>query len=96
MGVEFYHFYFAASLQYITIIPEFMNNANVTTVPKKGSRIEPKNERGIFRVSVVRSILMRLIYNMKYPIIDQNMSGRKKKSCINNIFLVNRLIHETL
>ena len=83
------------------LIPEFMNNANVTTVPKKGSRIEPKNERGIFRVSVVRSILMRLIYNMKYPIIDQNMSdcqmgGRKKKSCINNIFLVNGLIHETL
>ena len=83
------------------MIPEFMNNANVTTVPKKGSRIEPKNERGIFRVSVVRSILMRPIYNMKYPIIDQNMSdcqmgGRKKKSCINNIFLVNGLIHETL
>ena len=83
------------------MIPAFMNSANITTVPKKGSRIEPKNERGIFRVSVVRSILMRLIYNMKYPIIDQNMSdcqmgGRKKKSCTNNIFVVNGIIHETL
>ena len=44
---------------------------------------------------------MRLIYNSKYPTIDQNMSdcqmgGRKKKSCINNIFLVNGLIYETL
>ena len=83
------------------LIPSFMNYANITTVPKKGSRIEPKNERGIFRVSVIRSIFMRLIYNSKYPIIDQNMSdcqmgGRKYKSCKNNIFIVNGLIHETL
>ena len=83
------------------LIPEFMNWPNITTVPKKGSRIEPKNERGIFRVSVLRYILMRLIYNMKYPVIDQNMSdcqmgGRKMKSCKNNIFIANGLIHEAL
>jgi hypothetical protein len=40
------------------MIANFMNFANITTVPKKGSRILLKNERGIFRVSVVRSILM--------------------------------------
>ena len=56
------------------MIPIFMNFTNVTTVHKKGSRIEPKNERGIFRVELVRSILMRLNYNMKYPVIDRNMS----------------------
>ena len=89
------------SLKNQKLIPKFMNYANITTVPKKGSRIEPTNERGIFRVSVLRSILMRLIYNTKYPIIDSNMSdcqmgGRKKKSCKNNIFIVNGLIHETL
>ena len=72
------------------LIPMFMNFTNVTTVHKKGSRIEPRNERGIFRVSVVRYILMRLIYNMKYPIIDRNMSdcqmgARKNKGCKNNI-----------
>ena len=82
-------------------IHSFMNYANVTTVPKKGSRIEPKNERGIFRVSVLRYILMRVIYNMKYPIIDSNMrdcqmGGRKKKSCKNNIFIINGLIHNVL
>ena len=43
------------------MIPKFMNFANITTVPKKGSRLELRNERGIFRVSVVRSILMHLI-----------------------------------
>ena len=45
------------------LIAKFMNVTNVTTVPKKGSRVEPKNKRGIFRVAVVRYILMRLIYN---------------------------------
>ena len=56
------------------LIPEFINNANIPTVPKRGSWIEPRNERGIFRVSVLRSILMRLIYNMQYSRINQNMS----------------------
>ena len=83
------------------IIPKFLNISNITTVPKKGSRIEPKNERGIFRVALVRSILMRMIYDMKYDIIDSNMSdcqmgARKKKGCKNNIFIINGLIHEVV
>ena len=44
------------------LIPIFFNFANITTVPKKGSRIEPRNERGIFRVPIVRAIMMGLIY----------------------------------
>ena len=83
------------------LIPSFMNFANVTTVHKKGSRIEPKNEREIFRVSVVRYILMRLMYNLKYPVIDKNMSdcqmgARKRKGCKNNIFIINAVIHDVL
>ena len=83
------------------LIPLFLNITNITTVPKKGSRLLLKNERGIFRVAVVRYILMRLIYNSKYPEIDQNISdcqmgGRKGKSCKNNIFIVNGIIHEVL
>ena len=83
------------------MIAIFMNFANITTVPKKGSRLELKNERGIFRVSIVRFILMRLIYNTKYPKIDSKMSdcqmgGRKKKGCKNNIFILNGLIHDVL
>ena len=59
------------------------------------------NERGVFRVSVVRSILMRLIYNSRYPEIDKNISdcqmgGRKRKSSKNNIFIINGIIHEVL
>ena len=82
-------------------IPAFLNFANITTVPKSGSRLELTNERGIFRVSVVRAILMRLIYNSKYPEIDKNISdcqmgGRKGKNCKSNIFIINGIIHEIL
>ena len=61
------------SLKLEGLISEFMNFANITTVPKKGSKILLKNERGIFRVSVIRYILMRMIYNSKYPIIDKKI-----------------------
>ena len=82
-------------------IPVFMDFANITTVPKRGSSLLLENERGIFRVSVLRYILMRLIYNDKYPVIDANMSdcqmgGRKKKGCRNNIFIVNGIIHDVM
>ena len=56
------------------LIPKVMNIANVTTVPKRGSRLLLKNERGIFRIAVLRYILMRLLYNTKYPVIDKNIS----------------------
>ena len=76
-----------------------MKIANISTVPKKGSRLDLQNERGIFRCSVLRCILMRMIYNSKYDIIDSNMSdsqmgGRKQKGCRFNIFILNGIIHE--
>ena len=43
------------SLKKKKLIAQFMNNSNITTVHKKGPKIELKNEHGIFRVSVVRS-----------------------------------------
>ena len=44
---------------------------------------------------------MRLIYNTKYPEIDENISdcqmgARKGKNCNNNIFIVNGIIHEVM
>jgi hypothetical protein len=83
------------------LIPDFMNFANITTVPKRGSLMLLDNERGIFRVDIIRCILMRLIYNEKYPVVDRNMSdsqmgGRKGKGCRNNIFIVNGIISDVL
>ena len=44
-------------------------------------------------------MLMRLIYNRKYDMIDSNMSdsnigARKQKSCRNHIWLINGINHE--
>ena len=83
------------------LIPILLNYANITTVHKKGSRSSLENERGIFRVPVLRYILMRLIYNDKYPEIDSNMSdgqmgGRKHKGCRNNILIINGIIHDVM
>ena len=82
-------------------IPMFLNCANVTTVPKKGSRLILTNERGIFRVPVIRSILMNMIYESNYSKIDKNISdcqmgGRRRKSCKNNIFILNAIIHDVM
>ena len=89
------------SLKKQNIIPLFMNYANVTTVPKPGSRLDPANERGIFRVEIIRSILMRLVYNSKYYKIEENMSdcqmgARKRKGCRSNIWILNGIIYEHL
>ena len=66
------------------VIPIFKNFANITTVPKSGSKLLLVNERGIFRCSVLRAVLMILIYNEKYDTIDKNMSdcqmGARKKN----------------
>ena len=82
-------------------VPEFLNFANITTVPKKGSSLDLNNERGIFRVSVIRNILMNLIYESKYYEIDKRMSdyqmgGRRNKGCKNNLFIINGIIHEVM
>ena len=44
---------------------------------------------------------MRLIYDKKYPVVDQNMSdcqmgARKNKGCKNNIFIVNGIMHKVM
>ena len=82
--------------------PEFVQWANITSLYKgKGEKLDLDNERGIFIVSVFRSILMRLIYNDKYSVIDSNMSdsnvgARKGKNIRNHIFVINGIIHNVL
>ena len=41
-------------------IPKFMSSANISTVPMKGNQIELKNERSIFRVSIL-TLVVRLV-----------------------------------
>ena len=82
-------------------IPSFMKKAIISPIPKKGSQFKLKNERGIFIVNSVRGLLMKLIYNSKYNMIEESMSesnigSRKNRSSIDHIFVINSIIHEQL
>ena len=80
-------------------VPRFMNVTTVTTIPKVGSKFILTNERGIFKVNFLRTILLRLIYNRIYGMVntnksDSNIGARKGKSCRNHIWILNGIIHE--
>ena len=83
-------------------IPEFIRKADITTIYKgKGEKCDLQNDRGIFLVTIFRSILMRLIFIDKYPEIDQSMSDskvgdRKGKNVRNHIWIVNGIISDVL
>ena len=66
------------------IYPEILEVCNISSIYKrKGSRNDFLNYRGIFRLSIFRSILDCLIYNDKYSTIDKNLTdcnvGARKK-----------------
>ena len=82
-------------------LPDFMKKATISTIPKSGSKLVLKNERGIVVLSSVRTIFMRLVYKTKYDTVnshmsDSNVGGRKNMSCINHIFVLNGIIHDTV
>ena len=57
-------------------IPSDLKSANITIIHKKGNKVDLNNWRGIFVTSVVRGILMKLIYERTYQTIDNNMYDR--------------------
>ena len=83
-------------------IPEFVRLADISTIYKgKGKKCELLNERGIFLVTILRSILMRLIYLDYYSQLDSSMSdsqvgARKGKNVRNHIWIVNGIISDVL
>ena len=83
-------------------IPDFVRLADIATIYKgKGEKCDLKNDRGIFLVTIFRSILMRLIYLEKYDKLDSSMSdsqvgGRKGKSVRNHIWILNGIICDVL
>ena len=81
------------------VFPEVLKYCNITSLYKsKGSRKEFCNYRGIFRVTVLRSILDKLIYNDEYPGIDKhltdsNVGARKNKNIQDNFFVINAVLN---
>ena len=85
-----------------TEVPKFVQEVGITSIYKnKGSKLCLENERGIFSVSKVRSIVDKLIYNDINDIVDSNMSdsnvgGRKKMNIRDNLFVVYGIINFSL
>ena len=82
--------------------PDFTRLAYVTTIYKeKGEKSILTNDRGIFIVSIFRSLVMKLIYRDIYEIIDESMSdsqigSRKEKNIRNHVWVLNSIICDTL
>ena len=77
--------------------PESLNPCNITSIFKnKGSKKDLNNHRGVFRVTVFRNILDRLIFNDEYEKIDKiltdsNVGGRKRRNICDHVFVINAI-----
>ena len=82
------------------IYPSIFQPANITSLYKKrGEKSDFDNDRGIFNVVKLRSILDRLIYNDKYSVIDSKMScsnigARRGRNIRDHLFVLNAVMHE--
>ena len=76
--------------------------ANISTIYKgKGSKMDMKNDRGVFGVNILRYILDKLIYNDEYSEIDSHMTDsnigcRKKRNIRDNVFVINAIINSAV
>ena len=83
-------------------LPAFLEWTNISSIYKnKGVKTDLNNDRGVFNVMTVRSIIDNLMYNDFYDIIDQNMSdsnvgGRKERNIRDNLFIVYGVINYAL
>ena len=79
--------------------PRCLELCNISSIWKnKGSRNSFESYRGIFRVTVFRSILDKLIYNDEYKNLDKNLTdsnvgARKSRNIRDNIFVVNAILN---
>ena len=79
--------------------PKCLELCNISSIWKqKGSRNSFNSYRGIFRVTIFRSILDRLIYNDEYNNIDRNLTdsnvgARKSRNIRDNIFVLNAILN---
>ena len=81
------------------VIPEALKSCNISSIWKrKGPKNDFESYRGIFRITVLRNIMERLIYNDEYPKLDKHLSdcnvgGRKGRSVRDNIFVLNAILN---
>ena len=82
--------------------PTIFRSSNISSIwKKKGEKSDLDNDRGIFCVNKIRSILDKLIYNDVYERIDNSMScsnngGRKNRNISEHLFIVNGVINDVI
>ena len=78
-------------------VPPIMQLSNITTIHKKVlSKHSLESDRGIFSLSVFKKIIDWLIYQEKYPLLDQSMTdsnigSRRGKNIKNHLFINPRI-----
>ena len=83
-------------------IPEQLKLANITTIyNNKGSRLDLKNDRGIFILSIFRKMLDKMTYYDKYDGIDNfmsdsNIGARKSRNIRNHLFVIYGVINSVV
>ena len=81
------------------VFPDCFEPCNITSIWKsKGAKNDFENYRGVFRVTVFRNILDRLIYNDQYPDIDSqltdcNVGSRKHRNIRDHIYVLNAILN---
>ena len=76
--------------------------SNITSFwKKKGDRRDIDNDRGVFNVTKIRSILDKMIYNDVYDDVDSSMScsnigARRNRNIRDHLFVVNGILNEAL
>jgi hypothetical protein len=83
-------------------IPNFLEKMFITSLYKnKGCKSSFQNQRGVFNVSKVRSILDKVLYDDVYDIIDDelsysNIGGRKGRNIRDHLFIVYGVINDVM
>ena len=83
-------------------LPEYMMRENITTIFKnKGSRLDMKNDRGIFLLTSLKKTLDKLIYIDKFKNIDKNMScsnigARRGRNVKDHLFIIYGIINSVI
>ena len=77
--------------------PKAFEKCNITPLHKSKYKNDFENYRGVFRVSVLRSIMDWLLYIDSYETIDENLTdanvgARKNRSVRDNMFVIVQLI----
>jgi hypothetical protein len=84
------------------IFPDKLGMCNISSLYKnKGSKKDFNSYRGIFRVTILRSILDKLIYQDEYDNIDMNLTdtnvgARRKRNIRDNIFVINAVMNHVI